>query len=487
MNAADLLSGGVRVANVGVRGFAETLAEAGADVIQVDWRPPAGGDPGLAVALEGLLADANGNDPFAEDNAAVVERLIRAQPTLVAVRPARELAPVLEGKALLHAGPPLDWAEMTGPMRGACIGAALYEEWARSEEEAVRQLEQGEITFVPAHSVGGVGPMGGITSGSMPVLVVEDRAGPGRGFCNMNEGVGRVMRFGAYGPEVLERLAWMRDELGPLLAAALDSTEGINLRTIMSRAILMGDEFHQRNAAASLLFLREIAPALARTMDDGRWTMDRSPSPMVHGPSSIVRVLDFLGRTDQFFLNLAMAAGKATAESAQAVGRGTVVTAMCRNGVEFAIRVSGLGERWFTAPVNQPVGLYFSGYGPEDGNPDIGDSAITETIGVGGMAMAAAPAVVAYVGAGSFEAARAITREMVEITLAQNPELPIPTMDFRGAPTGIDVRRVVETGITPIINTGIAHKQAGLGQVGAGTVRAPFGCFEAAARVLAAK
>jgi hypothetical protein len=311
--------------------------------------------------------------------------------------------------------------------------------------------------------------MGGITSASMPVLVVEDRAGGGRGFCTLNEGVGRVLRFGAYGPDVLERLGWIRDELGPTLRLALDGSEGINLRAIMSRAILMGDEFHQRNAAASLLFLRDVAPLLARRGLSG---------------AVLERVLDFLGRTDQFFLNLAMAAGKATAESAQAIGRGSVVTALCRNGVVFGLRVSGLGERWFTAPVNQPDGLYFSGYGPADGSPDLGDSAITETIGLGGMAMAAAPAVVAYLGAGRFAEAAALSREMAEITLAHNPELPIPALDFLGAPTGIDLRRVVETGITPIINTGIAHREAGRGQVGAGTVRAPLGCFEQALLVL---
>jgi hypothetical protein len=257
----------------------------------------------------------------------------------------------------------------------------------------------------------------------------------------------------------------MRDELGPALGQALEGGDGLNLRAIMSRAILMGDEFHQRNAAASLLFLREIAPLLARHS---------------RSAAGLERVLAFLGQTDQFFLNLAMAAGKATAESAQAVGRGSVVTGLCRNGVEFGLRVSGLGERWFRAPVNQPDGLYFSGYGPADGSPDIGDSAITETIGLGGMAMAAAPAVVGYVGAGSFADAAALTREMAEITLAHNPELPIPALDFLGAPTGIDVRRVVETGITPIINTGIAHREPGRGQVGAGTVRAPLGCFEQA-------
>jgi hypothetical protein len=262
----------------------------------------------------------------------------------------------------------------------------------------------------------------------------------------------------------------MRDELGPALRLALAGGAGLNLRAIMSRAILMGDEFHQRNAAASLLFLREMAPALARRGLDS---------------AVLERVLDFLGRTDQFFLNLAMAAGKATAESAQAVGRGSVVTALCRNGVEFGLRVSGLGERWLTAPVNQPDGLYFSGYGPADASPDLGDSAITETIGVGGMATAAAPAVVAYLGAGSFAQAAALTREMAEITLAHNPELPIPALDFLGAPTGIDVRRVVETGLTPLINTGIAHREAGRGQVGAGTVRAPLSCFEQALLALA--
>jgi hypothetical protein len=478
----DELLASPRVANIGLHGFAETLAASGAEVVQVDWQPPAGGNQRLAEALEALAVDERGQDRFAADNAVVVERLIKARPTLIAVVPARELAPVLASRTLLHAGPPLAWEAMTGPMRGACIGAVLFEGWAANEAAALALLAAGEVAFVSCHAVGGVGAMGGITSGSMPVLVVEDSAGGGRGFCQLNEGIGRVLRFGAYGPEVLERLAWMRDELGPALAAALALGEGINLRAIMARAILMGDEFHQRNAAASLLFLREIAPLLAKAAGGGQ----RAAGGDGLSNGGLVRVLEFLGRTDQFFLNLAMAAGKATAESAQAVGRGTVVTAMCRNGIDFAIRVSGLGDRWFSAPVNQPVGLYFSGFGPADGSPDIGDSAITETIGVGGMAMAAAPAVVAYVGAGTFAAAAALTREMSEIVLAHNPELPIPALDFLGAPTGIDVRRVVETGITPIINTGIAHREAGRGQVGAGTVRAPLGCFEQALLALGA-
>jgi hypothetical protein len=304
--------------------------------------------------------------------------------------------------------------------------------------------------------------MGGITSKSMPVLVVKNATEGNLAYCQMNEGIGKVMRFGANGPEVLNRLAWMRDVLGPWLAKALAATPaGINLKVIMGRACTMGDEFHQRNIAASAIFLREISPYLAQ----------------VGAPAEVYR---FLADTDQFFLNCAMAACKATADAAATIKEGTIVTAMTRNGVNFGLRVSGCGDEWFQAPVNKPEGLYFSGYTSDDGNPDIGDSAITETCGLGGVMMAAAPGVIRFVGAGSFTDGIKITEEQLEICIATNPHLQIPTMDFMGAPIGIDIRKVVESGITPIINTGIAHKKAGVGQVGAGTVRAPFGCFEKA-------
>jgi hypothetical protein len=313
--------------------------------------------------------------------------------------------------------------------------------------------------------------MGGITSGGMPLLVVEERTGGGTAFCTFNEGVGRVLRFGANGPEVLERLRWLRDVTGPALGAALRLGQGIDLRSIMGRALTMGDEMHQRNVAATLLLLREVAPLLARA---------GLPS------EQHVSVVGFIGQTDQFFLNVAMAACKAIADAGHAVGaESSLVTAMSRNGVSFGVRLGGTGDRWFTAPVNTPQGLYFGGYSAADGNPDIGDSAITETVGIGAFCMAAALAVVPYVGAGGFGDAIAITREMLEITVAQNPDFAIPALDFGGAPTGIDVRLVAATGIEPIINTGIAHRQAGVGQVGAGTVRAPIGCFEQALIALA--
>lgn len=405
-------------------------------------------------------------------NEKVIELIKSARPFWQDVVPAGEAIPELkEKKMLLHAGPPIAYADMTGPMKGACIGALLFEGWAATEQEAIEMLEAGQITFKPCHSVGAVGPMGGITSQSMPVLKVKNTTHGNFAYCNMNEGIGKVMRFGAYGDEVQTRLKWMKDTLAPALSKALNRLdEGIDLTTLMAQAITMGDEFHQRNIAASALLLRALAPEIAAIDIDQQ---------------ARIEVLSFLGKTDQFFLNVAMAHCKAVMDAAHTVGEGTIVTAMTRNGKSFAIRVSGLGDQWFTAPVNTPQGLFFTGYTQDDANPDIGDSAITETFGVGAMAMIAAPGVTRFVGAGGLDDALEISNEMAEICLSQNSVLSIPTWNFKGASVGIDVRLVVETGITPLINTGIAHKAPGIGQVGAGTVRAPLACFEKALLALA--
>src|SRR5688572_24892883 len=393
---ARLLTDGPRAVNVGVEQFAADVRPWDQGVVSVDWRPPSGGQA-VAEALRRLSEPATAAR-VETANARVVARLIDARPYLVDVRPAQEIVPQLRDRVLLHAGPPLGWPEMTGPMQGAAIGAALYEGWADTPEAAETLLMGGGVGFMPCHQAGGVGPMGGITSGSMPLLVVEERTGGGTAFCTFNEGVGRVLRFGANGPEVLERLRWLRDVTGPALGAAVRLSEGIDLRAIMGRALTMGDEMHQRNVAATLLLLREVAPLLARA----GLAADRQ-----------AEVVAFVGQTDQFFLNVAMAACKAIADAGHAVGaESSVVTAMTRNGVSFGVRLGGAGDRWFTAPVNTPRGLYFGGYSAADGNPDIGDSAITETVGVGAFCMAAAPAVVPYVGAGGFEDAMRITNEM---------------------------------------------------------------------------
>ncbi|UNK16324.1 DUF1116 domain-containing protein [Paenibacillus sp. N3/727] len=408
-----------------------------------------------------------------EANQAVIQKIVAGAPFLVDVVPAKSVVEQLNGQVLLHAGPPILFADMTGPMQGACIGAVLFEGWAANEEQAMTMLEQGEVTFIPCHHVKAVGPMGGITSANMPLLVVENQTDGNRAFCTMNEGIGKVLRFGAYSEEVIQRLQWMRDVLGPTLSKALHQTEqGLNINVMIAKSITMGDEFHQRNIAASLVFLKEISPYILQT--------DATETDKL-------AVVKFLADTDQFFLNVAMATSKAVLDAARMIEHGTVVTAMSRNGQNFGIRISGMGDEWFTAPVNTPQGLFFTGYSQDMANPDIGDSAITEAFGVGGMAMVAAPGVTRFVGAGGFDDALATSNEMAEICIGHNPNFTIPTWNFQGICLGIDARKVVETGITPVINTGIAHKDPGVGQIGAGTVRAPLACFEKALEAYAQK
>ncbi|AFV88393.1 Protein FdrA [Acidipropionibacterium acidipropionici ATCC 4875] len=411
-------------------------------------------------------------DSITDANKAVVDVMTAGQPVLVDVARAHTLIPELDTgeKVLLHAGPPIDFGHMPETIKGACIGAAMFEGWADDEDSARRVVAE-QVRLIPCHHVGAVGPMGGITSAHMALMKVVNTTYGNVSYSTLNEGIGKVLRFGGYDAEVIERLGWMRDVLGPALSSALATTDGgYPLAPVMARALTMGDEMHQRNIAASALFAKDMAPLLARAGLPG---------------DTVAEVSDFLGRTDQFFLNVAMAASKACADPARQVRAGSVVTAMCRNGYEFGIRVSGLGDRWFTAPVNTPSGLFFTGYDQSQAAPDMGDSAIMETFGLGGMSIVAAPGVTPFLGAGGFSEALATTEEMAEVVTAHNPNMPIPTWNFQGAPTGIDIRLVVQTGITPIINSGIASKHPGVGQIGAGTVRAPMGCFTRAVEALA--
>ncbi|HEV8473005.1 MAG TPA: DUF1116 domain-containing protein [Methylomirabilota bacterium] len=463
----SLLAGGPpRVVNVGLDLFARTLARLDVPVVHVDWRPPAGGDARLVELLARLEARREAID---RANAVALERLTAGAPFLVDCRPAHE-ALELQDRTVLHAGPPLDWGRACAPMRAAILCAIRYEGWAANEDTARHLVERGEVRLEPCHHRGAVGPMTGIVTRSMPVFVVENRAHPGRAHVTINEGLGKVLRFGATDDSVVARLHWLATEAGPLLGAGLRATRGgIDLRALMAQALRMGDEMHQRNVAASSLLARALMPGVARV--GGRH-------------HAVARLAEFLAGNDQFFLNVAMAAGKAMADPAGGVADATLVTVMARNGTDFGIRVSGLGDRWLTAPVNTPAGLYFPGFGPEDANPDLGDSAIVETIGLGGLAMAASPAVARFVGAGGMAAATAVTAEMREIVAGEHPHFRIPTLDDRGSPVGIDARLVVETSIAPLINTGIAGKVAGTGQIGAGVVRAPLACFAQALQAL---
>ncbi len=460
----------VRAVNVGLAMFAEAPAAHGATMAALDWRPPAEGDRevGLLLArIEDDPADRVGRQVGAA-NAEALSRLLAAQPLLLDVRPASE-AMGLVGRTLLHSGPPIAWDRMCGPVRGAIVGAILFEGWAASAEEAEALADSGGVEFEPCHHHAAVGPMAGVVSPSMPVVVVENAAAGTRAHATLNEGLGKVLRFGAYDASVLDRLRWFRDVLGPTLSAALQASGPIDLRSLTGQALQMGDEGHNRNIAATSLFVRMLAPWIVRTTDT----------------ATAAGVLDFLRANDHFFLNLSMAACKSALDAAHGIPGSSVVTAMSRNGVDFGIRLSGTGDQWFTSPVGVPDGLYFPGYGPEDANPDLGDSAITETFGIGGFAMAAAPAIVRFVG-GTAADALEFTRLMGRITLGRNPSYALPSLAFAGTPTGIDARRVVDSGIAPVINTGIAHRQAGVGQIGAGIARAPLGCFAEGIRGLAA-
>ncbi|WP_084957862.1 DUF1116 domain-containing protein [Thermoactinospora rubra] len=451
----ELLSAPPRVITVGAALLEEALAAQAIETIPVSWRPPL---PGTEDALAAVLADPR----RAAANATAVRRLTSAAPQLVGVRRASELLP---GRTFLHAGPPITWERASGPLRGALIGAMLLEGLAADEAEAERRI--GTVTLEPCHHHRMVGPMAGVVSPSMWMLEVRDAEHGGSAYCSLNEGLGKVLRYGAYGPEVLERLRWMEEVLGPVLAAALARTGPIDLRGIIAQALQMGDELHNRNRAATSLLLRELAPAIVEA-----------------APEQAAAVLRFINSNDHFFLNAGMAASKACADAARGIPGSTMVVAMARNGTDFGIQVSGLGDRWFTGPAGVPDGLYLGAYGPADANPDIGDSTITETCGLGGFAMAAAPAIVRFVGGEVADAVNA-TRSMYEITLAEHPAYQIPGLDFRGAPVGIDVTLVARTGILPVVNTGIAGRVAGTGQVGAGLVKPPVEAFTAALTALA--
>ena len=400
-----------------------------------------------------------------EANQDALARILGGEPVLINVVPAAQAIPALADRMILHAGPPIGWDRMCGPMRGAVMGIAVFEGWAKDLDDAAAKAAAGTFSFAPNHHFGAVGPMTGMTTKTQPLFVVENKTFGNRAYCAINEGLGKVMRFGGNDAEVLDRLRWIERVLGPALGRALRELGGIALKPLIARGLTMGDEMHQRNVACSSLLARQLAPALARTAKSA---------------DELAACLDFIGRNDQFFLNVAMAMGKALTDPARNIAGSSVVTAMSRNGTDFGIRVSGTGDRWFTAPVEMPVGLYFPGFSERDANPDMGDSSIVETVGLGGFAMAAAPAVVGYVGAGRASDAAAFTRSMAEIVVGQNPAWTIPAMDFAGVPTGIDIRLVVETGLVPTINTGIAHRDPGVGQVGAGVVKAPLKCFEQA-------
>jgi len=465
----QLFGSELSVVNLGLESFAQNLAQEGTPAVHVDWRPPAGGDKKTIAALDALAAGTKIDVEKA--NAEAIRRIQAAKPTIVGIGIAKDVVPGMAKDLILHAGPPVTWDKMCGPMRGAVIGGIIYEGLAKTPAEAEALAASGKIRFDPCHHHNAVGPMAGIMTASMPVWIIENKAFGNKAFCTLNEGLGKVLRYGAYSDEVLDRLRWMRDELAPILSAALERHGPIDMKSVIAQVLQMGDEGHNRNRAGTSIIIRELAPHLVM---------------LDYPKEQLSKVLAFMNTNDHFFLNLTMPSAKSTVDAAAGIEGSSIITTMARNGTEFGIKLSGLPGQWFTGPAGIVDGLYLPGFGPDDAARDIGDSVITETSGIGGFAMAAAPAIVKFVG-GTPKDAIAVTMRMYEITAAENDSYQIPVLDFRGTPTGIDVRKVVETGILPAINTGIAHKNPGVGMVGAGLVKPPENAFRDALVAFAEK
>jgi hypothetical protein len=447
----------LKVVNLGLESFCKDLKEQHVDCVHVNWRPPS-----AASKFLGRLEEENLKVKIENSNREAVNRLLEAQPVILGVGTAGSVIPGMTKKTILHAGPPIIWDRMSEPLKGAIVGGLIYEGLASNEEEARALAASGEISFDACHHHSTVGPMAGVVTYSMPVWKLQNKAFGNYAYCTFNEGLGKVLRFGAFSSEVINRLNWMEKTLAPVLKEAMELKGEIDLKTIIAQILQMGDEGHNRNKAGTSLVFREIAPYIVRTSfsDDIK-----------------AEVLTFIDKNDHFFLNISMPACKCSLDPLMDIEYSTLVYTMSRNGTDFGIRVSGTGNEWFTAPCEIVQGLYFPGFDEKDANPDIGDSCITETAGIGGFAMATAPAIVQFVG-GTPKDAINYTNSMYEITSAENNAYKLPNLNFKGTPTGIDVRKVIETSILPVINTGIACNRAGVGQVGAGIVHPPMKCFE---------
>ena len=458
MPIKDLFISDLRVVNIGLASFKDSLDHVGAKSVHVDWKPPVDVAPSLLKMIRAKSAQ------IEKANAKAMQIILGGMPQIVGLERAIDVVPGMKQNLILHAGPPITWDRMCGPMRGAIIGALIYEEKADTPAEAEKLAASRSIEYSPCHEHCSVGPMAGIISPSMPVWVLKNEAFGNTAYCTLNEGLGKVLRYGAYGDPVIQRLKWMEDVLYPVLKKAVAKLGKIDLKNLIAQALHMGDEAHNRNRAGTSLLYRAIAPAVVTTCDD---------------PSAASDVLEFINHNDHFFLNLSMPASKVTLDAARGIKNSSVVVVMARNGTDFGVQLSGTGDMWFTGPADVPDALYFPGYTKADANPDIGDSAITETNGLGGFAIAAAPAIVQFVGGNVSDAIR-YTTQMYEITAAENNTYQIPNLNFRGTPTGIDVIKVIEKNILPFIDTGVAHKEPGVGQIGAGVLNAPLEPFRKA-------
>jgi hypothetical protein len=463
------VSGGLfeRVAavNVGLGAFAEAVQAQGAEAVDVDWRPPAGGDADAVALLQALWG--RHGERVERANAAVLDRLEATRPLAVDVARAGDVVDGLADGVLLHSGPPIAWDRVCDPQRRALLAACLLEGWAEDRDAAARLLQDGEVRLQNGNEHGHVGPMTGVCSPSMPVWVVEDADSGARAYSTLNEGPGATFWLGVGDDEAVERQRFLRDRAGPLLATLLRRSGPVDVLSLAAQGLQMGDELHMRSQATGNLLIRTLLAAFAAEGGDD--------------------VATFVAGNHHVFLNLTRAAAKCASLAAAGEAGSTIVHVMARNGTDMALQVAGLPGRWFTAPA-APVqdALLREGFAEDDAAPDIGDSAVIECIGLGGMAIAAAPAVATFFG-GTTADATARTRLMGEICAARSKRFTIPALDYAPGPVGIDARLVVELGVTPQISTGVLHRSSGAGQIGAGVAHQPLEPFRAALDALVAE
>jgi len=460
----------LRVINAGVGGFADALRRQSIPVIDLDWRPPADGDRALTETLRALYSHPDLTSRVEAANHEVVRRIVESNPQVIDVTPAHE-AMGLPDHTLTHAGPPISWERMCGPQKRAVLGAIQFEGWAEGNEQAAALVESGHVALAPNHAYNAVGPMTGIISPSMPVLVARNETFGNHAYSTFNEGRGNTLWFGLFDHGTLNRLRWIRDTLGPAMKAALKQHGPFSVFDITAQGLQMGDECHARHAACTSLLVKRLMPHMLEAGVDGK---------------TVAEIIRFADNNNHFFLNFTMAAVKATMDAAHGVPYSTVVTAMSRNGVDFMMRVAGLGDRWIVGPVSpMDEAVYYTGYGVADAAGDIGDSAIIETCGLGGMAIAGAPSLAPFVG-GKLSDAVASVESLANITVARHPKFSLPPADGVQTPLGVDVRRVVETRLVPFITTGVLHESSPtVGQIGTGVARAPVALFDQALAALA--
>lgn len=467
---SPLFQSELRVISAGVGGFPEALRRQAVPVLDLDWRPPADGDAGLVAILTALATSGELAQQIEAANQETLRRIVEGNPQIVDVAPAGE-AIGLPAHTVLHAGPPIEWARMCGPQRRAVLGAIQFEGWAEDAAAAEALVASGRVRLSPNHAFGAVGPMTGVISPAMPVLVARNETFGNYAYSTFNEGRGNTLWFGICDQGTLQRLAWIRDTLGPAMRAAIRCHGPLNVFDIVAQGLQMGDECHARSAACTALLVKRLSASM---LDGGV------------APRAVAEVLRYADNNNHTFLNFTMAGVKATMDAAHGVPHSTVVTAMARNGVDFMLRVGGLGNHWLLAPVSpMDEAVYYTGYSVRDAAGDIGDSAIIETCGLGGMAIAGAPTVAPFVGGRLADEVAAVER-LALVALGRHPRFSLPPMDNQTTPVGLDVRRIVETRIVPFITTGVLHEQSPtVGQIGTGVARAPIGIFDQALVALA--